>query len=311
MLNIVIVTFNYKKTKLIVNLFIFVKKVLTMLHQINNQHLSATFNALGAELTNLQNNERNFIWTIDEKFWNRTAPILFPIVGQLKNDSYHYNNETYNLPRHGFARNLEFEVNKINDASIIFTLKANNETKKNYPFDFELHIGYFIVDKTLKVTYQVVNKNNFEMPFSIGAHPAFAVPTNFKNYSLAFEKQEILKNYSLVNELLTNNFETITLDNKILALDYPLFEKDALIIKTLQSKKVTILENGKPYLSVAYKDFPSLGIWTKINAPFLCIEPWFGFADNYSTDGNIITKEGIIILQNNDIFNCNYTIETY
>ncbi len=280
-----------------------------MSYSIKNEYLTATINPIGAELISLKSDAKNYIWDIDLNFWNKTSPILFPIVGKLKNESYTFNDKKYSLSRHGFARNFEFEVVQFHESSIVFSLQSNEETKENYPFDFELQIGYFLNEKSLKVTYKVINKNDFQMPFSIGGHPAFSLPNNFNNYSLEFEKQEILYNYSLENELLTNNFESIELINKKLFLSYSLFEKDALIFKSILSKKVTIFEKDKPYITVHFNNFPSLGIWTKIDAPFLCIEPWFGYADNENNNGNISQKEGIILLEKDKEFDCQYTIE--
>jgi galactose mutarotase-like enzyme len=190
-------------------------------------------------------------------------------------------------------------------------MQSSLETKEIYPFDFELQIGYILDNKTLKVSYNVINKNDFDMPFSIGGHPAFSLPHNFENYSLVFEHNEILKNYSLVNELLTDDFETIALINKNLPLSYSLFEKDALIFKSLQSKSVTIFDNDQPYLKVSFNDFPSLGLWTKINAPFICIEPWLGYADNHNFKDDFTKKEGIINLNKNNSLKTEYTIEIF
>lgn len=280
-----------------------------MEYNLKNKYLTATFNAIGAELTTFKSDNKNYIWDIDTNFWNKTSPILFPIVGRLKNDSYEYKGIKYSLPRHGFARNAVFKVIENNESRILFSFQSNSETKKSYPFDFELQIGYFLDEKSLKVTYKVINKNDFQMPFSIGGHPAFSLPNDFNNYSLEFEKKEILYNYSLENELLTNNFESIELVNKKLPLTYSLFEKDALIFKSILSKKVTIFEKDKPYITVHFNNFPSLGIWTKIHAPFLCVEPWFGYADNENNNGNISQKEGIILLEKDEEFDCQYTIE--
>jgi galactose mutarotase-like enzyme len=282
-----------------------------MNYTINNEFLTASFNPVGAELVALKTNQHNYIWTVDEQFWNKTSPILFPIVGKLKDETYLYNNKNYNLPRHGFARNHKFEIIEQTDTKILFAMQSSLDTKEIYPFDFELQIGYILDNKTLKVSYNVINKNDFDMPFSIGGHPAFSLPHNFKNYSLVFEHNEILKNYSLVNELLTDDFETIALINKNLPLSYSLFEKDALIFKSLQSKSVTIFDNDQPYLKISFNDFPSLGLWTKINAPFICIEPWLGYADNQNFKNDFTKKEGIINLNKNNSLKTKYTIEIF
>ena len=147
------------------------------------------------------------------------------------------------------------------------------------------------------------------MPFSIGAHPAFALPNNFENYELLFEKSENLVVSKLENDLISNSTYSLLLENSSLPLTYSLFENDALIIKTIDSKSVTITENRIPFLKVIYNDFPSLGIWTKSKAPFICIEPWIGYADTTDNNGNLEDKEGIQILGVNQTFETNYLIE--
>jgi galactose mutarotase-like enzyme len=147
------------------------------------------------------------------------------------------------------------------------------------------------------------------MPFSIGAHPAFAIANDFENYELQFEKSENLVVSKLENDLISNTTYTLPLENNSMPLTYSLFENDALIFKTIKSKSVTIAENKIPFLKVQYNDFPSLGIWTKSQAPFICIEPWLGYADTIENNGNLEQKEGIQILGVNQIFETNYLIE--
>ena len=147
------------------------------------------------------------------------------------------------------------------------------------------------------------------MPFSIGAHPAFALAGNFENYSIAFEKEEPLEYYLLENDLISSKTATMQSNQKQIPLTYDLFENDALIFKKLQSNALTILEDSNPVLTVHFEDFPSLGIWTKMNAPFLCIEPWCGLADNINHNGDIFEKEGINLLQPQAVFSRTIKIE--
>jgi galactose mutarotase-like enzyme len=147
------------------------------------------------------------------------------------------------------------------------------------------------------------------MPFSIGAHPAFALPQKFEHYSMLFEQTEPLKYYLLENDLICNQTKNIELNQKQIPLTYELFKNDALIFKTLQSKSLTVIENSNPLLKVSFEDFPSLGIWTKMNAPFLCIEPWFGYSDTDESNGNLFEKEGIQLLEEKKIFHSKFQIE--
>lgn len=279
--------------------------------QLENKNLSISINTKGAELNSFKNQlvNKEYIWEGNPEFWGKHSPILFPIVGGLKNDSYYYNDKKYNLSRHGFARDFEFDIIEKNDLSVTFSLKENDETLHKYPFHFELQIKYVLTENKLVIIYHIKNNSKAEMPFNIGAHPAFALPKNFTNYSLEFEKQEELITHELENNLFSGTTRTIALDKANLPLNYSLFEKDALVFKTLESKSVKILENGNPFLKVNYEDFSSLGIWTVKNASFICIEPWIGFADEASSNGNLFDKKNIQILEENSSFEVSFSIE--
>jgi galactose mutarotase-like enzyme len=277
---------------------------------ISNSKLTAAIKHAGAELFSLKNNDnKEFIWEGNPDFWGKHSPVLFPIVGTLKNNTYTINNIPYHLPRHGFARDMEFNLVSKTDESAVFSIQSNAESLKVYPFEFELQIIYTLIDSQLDIQYKVINKNDSKMPFSIGAHPAIALPENFENYALEFEKQESLKYSLLENDLISNKTKQLETKENQIALNYQLFENDALIFKSLESNSLTILENNKPYVKVDFADFPSLGIWTKENAPFICIEPWFGYSDTDENSGNLFEKEGIITLDANQTFNSKFSIE--
>ncbi|HEY4628069.1 MAG TPA: aldose 1-epimerase family protein [Flavobacterium sp.] len=277
---------------------------------IKNTFLTATINSFGAELCSLKNNEnKEYIWEGNLDFWGKHSPILFPIVGTLKNNSYQYNETEYHLSRHGFAREMDFEIVNQRENSVTFSIQSSEETLKVYPFLFELQIIYTLDKNRLHIEYKVMNNGKIKMPFSIGAHPAFALPGNFENYNIQFEKEESLEYYVLENDLISNKTKILESENKLVPLNYELFENDALIFKTLKSNSITILENKKPFLKVNFNDFPSLGIWTKMNAPFLCIEPWFGYSDTNENSGNLFEKEGIQILEENKTFRSEFSIE--
>ena len=269
---------------------------------ISNQQIKATINTLGAELIRLEKKNQDYIWTIDETYWNKTSPILFPIVGRLKNDTYTIEGKTYELPRHGFARNFEFELENQTENTVVLLFTENQETLKHYPFQFELRLKYELIENSLKINYSILNKSQETMPFSIGAHPAFAIDGLFSDYTLDFNQSENFISYELEKEQFNNSFKKIPSENGKINLDYALFEKDALVFKHLKSNILTLLRKNQPYISVEFKGFPYLGIWTKPNAPFLCIEPWCGLADNINHNGNIYQKEGIQLLDNNTEF---------
>lgn len=277
---------------------------------ISNSNLTAQINHFGAELFSLKNREnKEYIWEGNPSFWGKHSPILFPIVGTLKNNAYSYNGKEYHLSRHGFARDMNFELVVKSEKSATFSLISSIETKKIYPFDFELKVIYTLEEYKLIIEYNIINNNNCIMPFSIGAHPAFALPKSFQDYSLAFNHNEVLTSYQLENDLLSDNTEMIEMIDNEVPLNYSLFEKDALIFKKIKSKIITVLENKKPLLCVRFDNFPNLGIWTKKNAPFLCIEPWIGYSDTVDSTGNILEKEGIQLLEAKKSLQCNFSIE--
>ena len=277
---------------------------------LSNDVISAQINTLGAELCSLKNaNNGESIWEGNPTYWGKHSPVLFPIVGTLKNSTYNHNNKEYQLTRHGFARDMEFELVGKTSSSASFSIQSNSATLANYPFQFELQIQYIIVHSTLEITYTVINKDTTAIPFSIGAHPAFALPGNFENYSLEFEKEEPLEYTLLDNDLVSTQTETIASISNSIPLTYKLFERDALIFKKLQSNSLTIHDKEKPLLKVNFEDFPNLGIWTKVGAPFICIEPWFGYSDTIESNGNLFEKEGVIVLEANDTFQTKFSLE--
>jgi galactose mutarotase-like enzyme len=276
---------------------------------IYNSALSVSIKHFGAELFSLKDNQNNeYIWEGNPSFWSKHSPVLFPIVGTLKNDTYTIDGKEYQLPRHGFARDMDFQLIDKTESKAIFSLKSDPETLQKYPFEFELQLIYTIENTTLSIEYKVINTGQNKMPFSIGAHPAIALPQNFENYAFQFEKQEVLEYYLLENDLISNKTKVLESQNNLIPLHYELFKNDALIFKTLESNSLTLLQNSKPYIKVEFEDFPSLGIWTKTQAPFICIEPWLGYSDTAENSGDLFKKEGVLILESFQTFNSKFSI---
>lgn len=270
---------------------------------LENDFLKVSITAKGAELQSLYSKETSidYLWNGDSSFWGKHSPVLFPIVGALKNDSYIYKDKTYQLPRHGFARDNEFKVEKISNAEAVFTLTHSDETLKVYPFPFELKLSYQIIDRKLILKYSVTNTGNKKMFFSLGAHPAFSVPntpgTSYEDYYLAFNDDERLTYWKLDNGLVANETETIELSRHKLKLKHNLFYNDALVFKTLQSNCISLLNTKNDYgLHFHFDDFPFFGIWAAKDASFICLEPWCGVADGINHNQKLTYKEGIVKL---------------
>ncbi|MFN3489272.1 MAG: aldose 1-epimerase family protein [Emticicia sp.] len=277
---------------------------------IENQFLKATINPLGAELVSLFNKETNteYIWNADPAFWGKSSPVLFPIIGALKNNQYVYQGKTYTLPRHGFARERVFSVEAHTEGAIILLLKHDEESLKVYPFEFAFRLVYMVIDNQLSVSYSVRNTGNEEMYFSVGGHPAFAVPLSensvYDDYYLEFNKTEDFPRWELADGGLIKKEATTFLENtNRLPLTKELFYQDALVFKHLQSTSVVLkADNSDKQLTFDFRGFPFLGIWAAKNANFVCIEPWCGIADSENHAQELTEKEGIETVQPNQVF---------
>ena len=284
--------------------------------EIKNKFIKAKINSFGAELNSLKRVETDleYMWQGNPTYWNRHSPVLFPIVGRLKNDSYTYKNQKYNMTQHGFARDCEFELVKKEDDYLKFRLQSNEKSLEKYPFLFELDISYELVENKLVISYEVRNKTNGEMLFSIGAHPAFNWPLdNEEKNDAYFEFNNIqnTKRYFLNDKgLVYDNADLKIIENKI-PLSEELFKDDALVFNDLSIKTISFknMKNTKN-IRLEFEKFPYLGLWSKPSgAPFLCIEPWFGVADSFDSSKNLEDKKGIITLLKDEIFSSFYSIE--
>lgn len=259
--------------------------------------------------------------TIDENgkvYWKRHSPVLFPIVGKLKKNQTLIGGRTYELPQHGFARNLEFEPITKLDNFHSYVLKSNKYTLLKYPYEFELYNTYRTEENKLTTIYKVVNTGLINLPFGIGGHPAFRIDKEeFKkgNYYLEFEEEEEKVHFLyLVDGLIATQYaKNIMLDKKRIPIDSHSFDNDAIIMKGITSHKISLKNKstGKLLLTMDFTDFPYLAIWSKPNAPFICIEPWYSTADNVNSTGVFTQKQDIISLKPKDTFECKYTVEFF
>lgn len=261
--------------------------------------------SLGAELRSVINKSSNhqYIWQADAAVWNRSSPVLFPFVGRLKNDEYRHQGKTYQLSQHGFARHCNFELIVQTQNQLTYLLIADEESKKVYPFDFELTLTYTLYGNELFLDYQVKNIGAETMYFSIGAHPAFNTPGDLEDYSLVFEKSESIERQIISAGIRTNTRESVRMEDNTLRLEKHLFEVDAIVAEGLKSNEITLINaEHEKIVSVRVQDFPYYGIWSKSPYPFICLEPWVGVADNVNATGELVEKEGIQQLESMEIF---------
>lgn len=289
------------------------------MHSISNDFISIKVATKGAELQSLYSKKNNleYMWGGDPAYWGKHSPVLFPIVGELKNKSYTYGGKQYNLSRHGFAREMEFEVTAQTESSITFSLHSNAETLDKYPFHFVFSVKYTLIENTVRITFIVSNTGKDKMLFSVGAHPAFKVPlvdgTSYGDYSLVFNEKETLAKWPISQEGLIEGKPVNVLNNETnLPLKKELFAADALVFKDIRSDSVAILSAKTDHgVKVDFKGFPFLGIWETKGGDFVCIEPWCGIADSVNASGLLTEKEGINTLETSATFEVSYSIQAF
>ncbi|UOG74139.1 aldose 1-epimerase family protein [Hymenobacter tibetensis] len=288
-----------------------------MTYTLENEQCRVTIQASGAELSSFVRKDLDnleYMWEADPAVWGRHAPVLFPIVGRLPNDTYTYQGQTYRLTQHGFARDQEFTLVRQAPAELAFELRANDATRALFPFDFSLLISYRLAGPMLTIGWEVTNLGTGELLFGIGAHPAFRCPLlpdeAFEDYEFVFDHPVSFERHLLEGGLLNGQTESVLQDETTLPLRYELFEQDALVLKHFDFTHVTLRSrrSGRG-VRVRFDGFPYLGLWTKgPGARFVCIEPWQGIASATTDSGELAEKEGILTLQPNQEFVASYSI---
>jgi len=286
-----------------------------MRHTISANQYTASISSLGAELKSFKNEATGceYIWQGDPDIWQGSAPILFPVVGRLKDGGYLYNNKKYELAKHGFARTSTFTLCHDSSDKKTFMLASSPETETSYPFYFQLFVEFKIDTGCIAVSYTVKNSGHSPMFFTIGSHPAFFLPMSdcqLEDYYIEFEKKETLDCYFLENGLLTVTPIPGFLKNENrIRITKTLFENDALIFKNIASKKISIKNKNTGYsLTMDTGGAPHLGIWAKPGAPYACLEPWFSHDNSHKSSDDLRFKEGMMELDPGKKFKTGYSI---
>ncbi len=289
-----------------------------MRHTVSNSFFKIEVQQKGAELCSIKSlkTDSEYMWGANPDIWGSFAPVLFPIIGSLKNGVTMYKGKNYKIPKHGIIRhNNSIELKSKTANQLVFSLKYNDSLLKVYPFKFEFEISFKLTNNKIEVGHTITNLDKKPMLFSLGTHPAFKCPINnnekYSDYYLEFEQTETVSTHNLTtNGLVKNSTRPIINKSKILPLSDDMFINDALIFKELKSRKVTLKSNKSSYqLSVNFNGFNYLGIWAKPHANFICIEPWLGITDSDNSDGIFENKEGILEIGAGKSFNAKYTIE--
>lgn len=280
---------------------------------LKNGNSSAKIISKGAELKSYISNGKELMWCADEKYWGKTSPFLFPMIGNLKNGKTIINGIEYAISKHGFARDNEFIVDSYDEKTAVFSFSETEETLKSFPFKFKVTITYSLSENGLTLNYSVTNNSDSDMPYCIGAHPAFACDKPFDSYKLIFEQPETVESpiMNLETRMWGDKNRIKRLENNAeYPLEYSLFDNDCVYFDTIKSKSCSLI-SGSEGVKVSWKGFETLGVWTPDhkNAPFVCIEPWCG-CDDYDTDNGIFAeKRGIQLLKPSETKNYSLIIE--
>jgi len=279
---------------------------------ISSDSLTVSIDAMGAQLMSLQKGESEYLWQGDSNWWPRRAPILFPIVGVLKDGKADSAEGTVSLARHGLARLNQFEVVEQSTSSVTLQLKSTEVTRKAYPYDFELRLIFSLSDDTLTQTYEVTNTGNVVLPFTLGAHPAFNIPvpgveaTSLDQYHLLFTRSWTSFGPSITDEGLCDYAtpQKLIVDSDTLPLSWELIDREKTItFEDVPDRRITLTANAETSsethgIQMDFEGFDYLGIWSAApGCPFVALEPWCGIADTVDCDGIFEHKPGIISLE--------------
>lgn len=259
--------------------------------------------------------------SIDENgkvYWDKHAPIMFPIVGKLKRNQTIINGRTFEILPNGFANDMEYEpVTKL-DNFHSYMLKSNKYTMARFPYEFELYNTYRQEENKLIFIYKVINTGNTNMPFGLGSMPAFKIDQDdFKrgNYYLEFEEEETRAHFLyLIDGLVATEYGKNKLEyNKYISLDEHTFDNDAIIVKGIQDKKISLKNKRtkKTILTMDFTDWPYLAIWSKSGAPFICIEPWMSTPDSINSSNIFVKKPNMFVLSPKEEFENKFSVEFF
>ena len=287
-----------------------------MNYTLRNQKYELKVSDHGAEIRSIKKLGKELMWQADPAFWGRTSPVLFPLVGNFYGKEFHYEGRSYSMSQHGFARDCDFRLINASEKELLFELTSDEDTLAKYPFEFILQIGYHLDQNGVRVSWIVKNPSDRELLFSIGGHPGFIC--NLDQSRMAFYKNGAPVSGKLLSNViaadgsgcLSDSIDEYALENGQLQLSKELFDKDALIIEDRQADEAVLLNSdGEELVRVSF-DAPLFGIWSPVgkNAPFVCIEPWYGRCDRVGFKKDLSEREYGNRLNPGEKFEVSYTI---
>jgi galactose mutarotase-like enzyme len=287
---------------------------------LENNWLTVNIESFGAEMQSVVDRKTGyeFMWQADEDYWGRHAPVLFPIVGRLKNNQYKYEGKTYDMTQHGFARDSEFAIEEVTANSAVFSLEDSEDTLKIYPFKFKLYVKYLLHKNNVTVTYEVVNPSTADvMYYGIGGHPAFNVAQElesdaFAQVSFQLDPEKEYNRIPLTEDGLLKTDQIEKSGANIPKVTHDTFQEDALVYE-IDPQTVMVLsdQTNQVEIRLQLSRMDYVGVWSPYpkRAGFICLEPWAGIADTMDTTGQYDEKLGINELNPNEKMTHDYTIE--
>ncbi len=280
---------------------------------IKNDYITAQISPMGAELKSMQFNDTEYIYEGKPEVWNGSAPILFPFCGGMKGGKFTHLGKEYELPKHGYARRTLFEVESAEETKAVFLHKSNEETKKCFPFDYEMRVIFTLGEKSLKIDYNVKNTGAGDMYFGIGCHEAYYTPEGIEDYDVIFDEPQTLETIQVFGNALGDVKTPVINDCTVLPLYENYFTIDALVFDDIKFNSA-VLKNRKTgrKLRVDFPDAKVFLLWHKPNSPYICLEPWRSCPDSITAESyELSEKKGIVKLPENQVYNYHHSITLY
>lgn len=284
-----------------------------MITKIGTGRCTATIDSRGAELKSLRDESQEYIWCGDPSWWSGTAPLLFPNIGGFTGGSYRYRGSQYSIGSHGFARNEQFTLIESSENHAVFQLLSQERLKEIFPFRFQLLVTFTMDYSGISTTCTVRNIGSSNMYFSIGFHPAFALPFDgglLEHYYIEFDRSEDAGRYFFIDGCMGSRKEDVLSNSRHIFLNRKIFDAGPLMFRDIRSKSISIRKSRSMKRITLHADSPCLAVWSKPGgAPFVCIEPWHGMPDPVGYTGSLEDKPGIICLEYREQYSAGYSIE--
>ena len=289
------------------------------MHTLKNEILTVQVKEHGAELASIRKGSVEYLWQADPMFWGRHSPVLFPIVGSVWEKRYRVDGREFELGQHGFARDMDFTMVEGGEDEVRYRLESTEDTLKKYPWPFVLEIAYRLHGNMIDVIWEVSNPGNEDMYFQIGAHPAFNYPDydpqTMERGFLSFDRSEGLECIRIKEKGCVDAETLYPLDvpaDGLLPLTRETFDKiDTIMLQDGQIGSVALYRTDRtPWLKLSF-EAPVVGIWSPPgkNAPFICLEPWYGRCDRAGYEGDYRDRDWVNRLAPGERFSSVYTIE--